>query len=96
MMAKEETLAIMKSAAYNIYLWSCNKIWHTIYVRIIEIVLSLYMCLMISSKAKEKEEKKQRQARFAFMTKSEVDNLEDGYRWRKYGQKAVKNSSFPR
>lgn len=47
-------------------------------------------------KAKEKEEKKQRQARFAFMTKSEVDNLEDGYRWRKYGQKAVKNSSFPR
>ncbi|KAK4387246.1 WRKY transcription factor 71 [Sesamum angolense] len=30
------------------------------------------------------------------MTKSEVDNLEDGYRWRKYGQKAVKNSPFPR
>ncbi|XP_057763806.1 WRKY transcription factor 28-like isoform X2 [Salvia miltiorrhiza] len=47
-------------------------------------------------KAKEKEGKKQRQARFAFMTKSEVDNLEDGYRWRKYGQKAVKNSPFPR
>jgi hypothetical protein len=30
------------------------------------------------------------------MTKSEVDHLEDGYRWRKYGQKAVKNSSYPR
>uniref|UniRef100_A0A803M7F3 WRKY domain-containing protein n=1 Tax=Chenopodium quinoa TaxID=63459 RepID=A0A803M7F3_CHEQI len=30
------------------------------------------------------------------MTKSEVDHLEDGYRWRKYGQKAVKNSPFPR
>lgn len=25
-----------------------------------------------------------------------MDNLEDGYRWRKYGQKAVKNSHFPR
>ncbi|GFP97232.1 probable WRKY transcription factor 48 [Phtheirospermum japonicum] len=30
------------------------------------------------------------------MTKSEIDNLDDGYRWRKYGQKAVKNSPFPR
>ena len=30
------------------------------------------------------------------MTKSEVDHLEDGYRWRKYGQKAVKNSPNPR
>ncbi|KAI3465920.1 hypothetical protein Pfo_022583 [Paulownia fortunei] len=47
-------------------------------------------------KVKQKGEKKQRETRFAFMTKSEVDNLEDGYRWRKYGQKAVKNSPFPR
>ncbi|KAL0368162.1 UNVERIFIED_CONTAM: putative WRKY transcription factor 48 [Sesamum calycinum] len=30
------------------------------------------------------------------MTKSEIDHLDDGYRWRKYGQKAVKNSPFPR
>lgn len=30
------------------------------------------------------------------MTKSEVDHLDDGYRWRKYGQKAVKNNPFPR
>lgn len=30
------------------------------------------------------------------MTKSEVDHLDDGYRWRKYGQKAVKNSPYPR
>ncbi|XP_019193556.1 PREDICTED: probable WRKY transcription factor 71 [Ipomoea nil] len=46
--------------------------------------------------AKKKGEKKQKEPRFAFMTKSEIDNLEDGYRWRKYGQKAVKNSPFPR
>ncbi|CAJ2677941.1 unnamed protein product [Trifolium pratense] len=45
---------------------------------------------------KKKGEKKQKEPRFAFMTKSEVDQLEDGYRWRKYGQKAVKNSPYPR
>ncbi|CAH8348298.1 unnamed protein product [Eruca vesicaria subsp. sativa] len=47
-------------------------------------------------KEKKQAQKRIRQQRFAFMTKSDVDNLEDGYRWRKYGQKAVKNSSFPR
>ncbi|XP_019166374.1 PREDICTED: probable WRKY transcription factor 57 isoform X1 [Ipomoea nil] len=49
-----------------------------------------------ASKVKKKAQKRIRQPRFAFMTKSEVDHLEDGYRWRKYGQKAVKNSPFPR
>ncbi|KAL8105447.1 uncharacterized protein LOC141676626 [Apium graveolens] len=43
-----------------------------------------------------KKPKKPKQPRFAFMTKSDIDNLDDGYRWRKYGQKAVKNSPFPR
>ncbi|CAN6878723.1 hypothetical protein Bca4012_079903 [Brassica carinata] len=47
-------------------------------------------------KTKKNEEKKQREPRVSFMTKSEVDHLEDGYRWRKYGQKAVKNSPYPR
>ncbi|XP_028801680.1 probable WRKY transcription factor 57 isoform X1 [Neltuma alba] len=50
----------------------------------------------IPIKSKKKGQKRIRQPRFAFMTKSEVDHLEDGYRWRKYGQKAVKNSPFPR
>ncbi|KAL3502920.1 hypothetical protein ACH5RR_037369 [Cinchona calisaya] len=49
-----------------------------------------------SSKPRKKGEKKPKEQRFAFMTKSEIDHLEDGYRWRKYGQKAVKNSPFPR
>nr|AYU71092.1 transcription factor WRKY23 [Lilium regale] len=44
----------------------------------------------------KKGQKRTREPRFAFVTKSEVDHLEDGYRWRKYGQKAVKNSPFPR
>ncbi|KAG6489858.1 hypothetical protein ZIOFF_051139 [Zingiber officinale] len=45
---------------------------------------------------RKKGEKRPRAARFAFITRSDVDHLEDGYRWRKYGQKAVKNSPFPR
>lgn len=34
--------------------------------------------------------------RFEFQTRSEDDLLDDGFRWRKYGQKAVKNSTHPR
>lgn len=45
---------------------------------------------------KKKGEKKVRRPKFAFQTRSQVDILDDGYRWRKYGQKAVKNNKFPR
>lgn len=34
--------------------------------------------------------------RVAFQTRSAEDVLDDGYRWRKYGQKAVKHSTHPR
>ncbi|XP_054796253.1 probable WRKY transcription factor 43 [Prosopis cineraria] len=34
--------------------------------------------------------------RVAFKTKSEVEILDDGYKWRKYGKKRVKNSPNPR
>uniref|UniRef100_A0A0D9XS70 WRKY domain-containing protein n=1 Tax=Leersia perrieri TaxID=77586 RepID=A0A0D9XS70_9ORYZ len=45
---------------------------------------------------RKRGEKKERRPRFAFQTRSQVDILDDGYRWRKYGQKAVKNNKFPR
>ncbi|KAG0562469.1 hypothetical protein KC19_9G149300 [Ceratodon purpureus] len=32
----------------------------------------------------------------SFQTRTEVDVIDDGYRWRKYGQKPVKNSAHPR
>lgn len=48
------------------------------------------------STGKKKGEKKVRKPRYAFQTRSQVDILDDGYRWRKYGQKAVKNNKFPR
>ncbi|XP_056166729.1 probable WRKY transcription factor 33 [Syzygium oleosum] len=37
-----------------------------------------------------------REPRFAFRTTSEVDILDDGYRWRKYGQKTLKGNPNPR
>ncbi|KAM0059465.1 putative transcription factor WRKY family [Helianthus debilis subsp. tardiflorus] len=43
-----------------------------------------------------KPEKKVKKPKHAFQTRSQVDILDDGYRWRKYGQKAVKNNKFPR
>nr|ACU23844.1 unknown [Glycine max] len=49
-----------------------------------------------SNNNKKKGEKKVRKPRYAFQTRSQVDILDDGYRWRKYGQKAVKNNKFPR
>jgi len=49
-----------------------------------------------SPSGKRKGEKKERRPRYAFQTRSQVDILDDGYRWRKYGQKAVKNNKFPR
>lgn len=45
---------------------------------------------------KKGDQKKIKKPRFAFQTRSQVDILDDGYRWRKYGQKAVKNNKFPR
>ncbi|KAI9178343.1 hypothetical protein LWI28_025347 [Acer negundo] len=48
-----------------------------------------------SDKKGGKKEMNKKQ-RYAFQTRSQVDILDDGYRWRKYGQKIVKNSKFPR
>ncbi|KAG2274068.1 hypothetical protein Bca52824_056623 [Brassica carinata] len=45
-----------------------------------------------SSRSRELKKKGKKQ-KFAFQTRSQVDILDDGYRWRKYGQKAVKTTS---
>ncbi|KAJ7521743.1 hypothetical protein O6H91_19G066000 [Diphasiastrum complanatum] len=47
-------------------------------------------------KVQKKAIKRQRGPRYAIRTRSHVEVMDDGYRWRKYGQKAVKNSPFPR
>ncbi|KAJ3701385.1 hypothetical protein LUZ61_005090 [Rhynchospora tenuis] len=38
----------------------------------------------------------QQRNRIGFRTKSVIDILDDGFKWRKYGKKAVKNSPNPR
>ncbi|GMI99390.1 ARABIDOPSIS THALIANA WRKY DNA-BINDING PROTEIN 13, WRKY DNA-binding protein 13 [Hibiscus trionum] len=43
-----------------------------------------------------KARRKVREPRFCFKTLSDVDVLDDGYKWRKYGQKVVKNTQHPR
>lgn len=45
---------------------------------------------------KVKARRKMREPRFCFQTMSEVDVLDDGYKWRKYGQKVVKDTHHPR
>ncbi|XP_020085149.1 probable WRKY transcription factor 12 isoform X1 [Ananas comosus] len=49
-----------------------------------------------TEKSKMKVRRKMREPRFCFQTRSDVDVLDDGYKWRKYGQKVVKNSLHPR
>lgn len=41
-------------------------------------------------------EKKEIREKIAFKTKSEIEILDDGFKWRKYGKKMVKNSPNPR
>lgn len=67
------------------------------YGLILQIKLTrIYTVQLIRLIPKKKKARKERAPRFAFMTKTEIDHLDDGFRWRKYGQKAVKNSPFPR
>ncbi|KAI4379633.1 hypothetical protein MLD38_005907 [Melastoma candidum] len=42
------------------------------------------------------EKKKDVKERFAFKTRSEIEILDDGFKWRKYGKKMVKNCPNPR
>ncbi|KAF8392713.1 hypothetical protein HHK36_023062 [Tetracentron sinense] len=73
----------------------CNTLRFVDYSLCLNFFFQFYVC-GYRLKPKKNDQKRQKEARFAFMTKSEVDHLEDGYRWRKYGQKAVKNSPYPR
>ncbi|KAJ7290843.1 hypothetical protein O6H91_Y296600 [Diphasiastrum complanatum] len=47
------------------------------------------------NKSARKGKKRVREPRYAIQTRSDKDVLEDGYKWRKYGQKTVKNSPHP-
>ncbi|XP_027905262.1 probable WRKY transcription factor 75 isoform X2 [Vigna unguiculata] len=45
--------------------------------------------------SQNQSDKEAKHHRYAFQTRSPVDVLDDGYQWRKYGKKIVKNNTFP-
>ncbi|KAL4386213.1 hypothetical protein GQ457_09G011570 [Hibiscus cannabinus] len=51
---------------------------------------------IIECKTGARAKKLEQKHRVAFKTKSEVEVMDDGYKWRKYGKKSVKNSPNPR
>ncbi|CAA0812131.1 Probable WRKY transcription factor 56 [Striga hermonthica] len=51
---------------------------------------------VVRNKPKSGRKKKYIPPRVAFHTRSAEDILDDGYKWRKYGQKSVKNTVHPR
>ncbi|KAI5383813.1 probable WRKY transcription factor 75 [Lathyrus oleraceus] len=44
----------------------------------------------------ERSGKETMKHKYVFQTRSQIDILDDGFRWRKYGEKLVKNGKFPR
>ncbi|KAJ8491722.1 hypothetical protein OPV22_013443 [Ensete ventricosum] len=49
-----------------------------------------------SKDAGKRSSKRSSSSKVAFKTKSELEILDDGYKWRKYGKKTVKSSPNPR
>ena len=52
--------------------------------------------IIFRNRNKVKNTSKGSSIKVAFKTKSELEVLDDGYKWRKYGKKMVKNSPNPR
>jgi hypothetical protein len=57
---------------------------------LLNLIISLRRNIQISS------QKTLTESKIIVQTTSEVDLLDDGYRWRKYGQKVVKGNPHPR
>ncbi|KAF1888000.1 hypothetical protein Lal_00024010 [Lupinus albus] len=51
------------------------------------------MCnIKLKCRNKSKRNKTEKSSRIAFRTKSELEIMDDGFKWRKYGKKSVKNN----
>ncbi|KAF3781969.1 putative WRKY transcription factor 26 [Nymphaea thermarum] len=53
-------------------------------------------CPYIGESSSRKRKSDEVGVKIAFKTMSDVENLDDGYRWRKYGKKMVKDNQNPR
>lgn len=60
------------------------------------ILLSVFVLCALLGNSESGQKKKEAKERVAFITKSEIEILDDGFKWRKYGKKMVKNSPNPR
>ena len=58
--------------------------------------LFLFIYLCRKHKNGVKKNKTEVEQRIAFRTKSDLEIMDDGFKWRKYGKKSVKNSPNPR
>jgi hypothetical protein len=45
---------------------------------------------------KKGQMKRVKQPKYCVKTRTDVEIMDDNFKWRKYGQKAVKNSPYPR
>lgn len=63
---------------------------------LLHVAISLCRKMEISNIDAASIGKMNREPRVVVQTVSEVDILDDGYRWRKYGQKVVKGNPNPR
>ncbi|KAL0449183.1 UNVERIFIED_CONTAM: putative WRKY transcription factor 50 [Sesamum latifolium] len=58
--------------------------------------LNLCSCFCRKRRRKVKIYKAQEELRLAFRTRSDLEVMDDGFKWRKYGKKKVKSSPNPR
>lgn len=76
----------------------------TTWLNLILTGFNLISCLCVVSRKGENENeaisvsgsRTVREPRIVVQTTSDIDILDDGYRWRKYGQKVVKGNPNPR
>jgi hypothetical protein len=68
-------------------------------VHLLMMLMSVVSARVVSRNRPRKKSagmKRVREPRYSIKTRTDVDIMDDGFKWRKYGQKAVKNSPHPR
>lgn len=80
----KEIVAVSKSRMSLLKRIVCILLW---------VICIVIVLLAGGGSGREKTELKEK---VAFKTKSEIEILDDGFKWSKYGKKMVKNSPNPR
>lgn len=75
---------------------ACKHYWYLFIWSRISLSLSESLCGVVLGDGGSGRERREVKERVAFKTISEIEILDDGFKWRKYGKKMVKNSPNPR